>query len=137
MTPANLNQIIENDLLRKRLAKVLALRCFRNTYLEDLYAGSVPQTETGDYSDVRVVDADRDIPWSQLSRFSDREMKTLMIEVVDHCYDFLTTLYTDSAGDALIATLKASDPVPEWNHPVGWKARQKGLALDGRPHAGI
>jgi hypothetical protein len=34
-----------------RLAKVMAMMCVRNTRLEDLHAGLVPVTRTGDYSD--------------------------------------------------------------------------------------
>jgi hypothetical protein len=46
------------------LAKIMAMICVRNSSLEDLHAGQVPTTRTGDYSDVFVVDADgRRIPW--------------------------------------------------------------------------
>jgi hypothetical protein len=38
----------------KRLAKYLAQQCFRNTMLEDLHAGIVPDSQTGDYTDVVV-----------------------------------------------------------------------------------
>jgi hypothetical protein len=40
--------------LHKRLAKYLALRCFRNSVLEDLHGGIVPVTKSGDYKDVVV-----------------------------------------------------------------------------------
>jgi len=111
--------------VRKRLAKLIALRCFRNTYLEHLHAGKVPHTKTGDYTDVRIVDAEREIPWNELSRLSDREMKTLMIEVVDRCYDFLTTLCEIPAGDELIAQVALRDPVPKWYDPLGSKTQQR------------
>ena len=32
-----------NELVRKRLAKLMALRCFRNTKLEDLHACILPE----------------------------------------------------------------------------------------------
>ena len=48
-----------------RMAKTLAMMCVRNTGLETLHAGIVPVTHTGDYSDVRVIDADwREIAWN-------------------------------------------------------------------------
>ena len=40
----------------------------RNTKLDNLHAGVVPATRTGDYSDVTVIDADgRRIPWPEVS----------------------------------------------------------------------
>jgi hypothetical protein len=52
----SLQDIQHNELVRKRLAKVMALHCFRNTAeLEDLHAGKTARTEAGDYSDVKVV----------------------------------------------------------------------------------
>jgi hypothetical protein len=40
--------------MQQRLAKHIALRCFRNSILEDLHAGKVPDSRSGDYSDVVV-----------------------------------------------------------------------------------
>ena len=40
-----------------QLAKAMAMFCVRNSRLEDLHAGQVPATKTGDWSDVVVVDA--------------------------------------------------------------------------------
>jgi hypothetical protein len=133
---ANIHKIRDNEVVRKRLAKLMALRCFRNTCLEDLHAGRVPHAQTGDYTDVRVVDSEREIPWVELSRLSDREMETLMIEVVDHCYDFLTMLYGSAAADEVIAELTLHDPLPEWHDPVGWKARKRRYEQDVKTDAG-
>ncbi len=48
-----------------RMAKTLAMMCVRNTGLETLHSGVVPVTHAGDYSDVRVIDADgREIAWN-------------------------------------------------------------------------
>lgn len=41
-----------------KMAKTLAMMCVRNTGIETLHAGIVPVTHAGDYSDVRVIDAD-------------------------------------------------------------------------------
>jgi hypothetical protein len=73
-----------------RLAKSLVEVCVRNSSIEDLHAGIFPATETGDYSDVRVVSPFGEIPWTELSRISDEEMKQLMIEVVNRVFTFLS-----------------------------------------------
>jgi ligand-binding SRPBCC domain-containing protein len=106
MNTEHLKEIRSSEILRKRLAKVMALRCFRNTKLEDLHAGTFPSSEAGDYSDVQVVSPFGEIPWKSLSRFDDKEMKTLLIDVVDHCHRFLWELFATPYGDHLIEQLK-------------------------------
>ncbi len=76
----------------ERLAKSLALLCVRNTFLEDLHAGTSPSSKTGDYSDVNVVTPYGEIPWSKVSRLSDDEMRQLMKEVVNKIYTVLLRL---------------------------------------------
>lgn len=71
------------------LAKSIAALCVRNTFLEDLHSGTTPSSQSGDYSDVKVVTPYGEIPWHKLSRFSDAEMKRLMMEIVDKIYTFL------------------------------------------------
>ena len=62
-----------------KLARIMAMLCVRNTRLETLHSGPTPVTRTGDYSDVFVVDADeRRIPWTEVSRIDDAEMRDLM-----------------------------------------------------------
>ena len=46
------NPLIEDPVLLKRLAKYIVQQCFRNTVLEEYHAGTVPDSEIGDYSDV-------------------------------------------------------------------------------------
>ena len=71
------------------LAKIMAMMCVRNTKLEDIHAGTVPVSKTGDYSDVMVVDADgRKIPWPEVSHFDDDTMRDLMRQVVNRLYTF-------------------------------------------------
>ena len=54
--------------LASLLVRTMALLCVRNTALEDIHAGRVPVTRTGDYSDVTVVDAEgRRIRWALCS----------------------------------------------------------------------
>ena len=63
--------------------------CVRNTQLETLHAGLTPVTRTGDYSDVVVLDADgRRIPWSEVSRIDENEIRDLMRDIVNRLYTF-------------------------------------------------
>ncbi len=95
MNPKRIREIQTNEVLRKRLAKYITLHCFRNTdVLEDLHSGEVPISESGDYSDVKVITPDREIPWSDLSRFDNSEMKAMMIDVVNHCDQVLAILFS-------------------------------------------
>lgn len=72
-----------------KLAKIMAMLCVRNTQLETLHAGLTPITRTGDYSDVVVLDADgRRIPWTEVSRFDEDEMRALMRDTVNRLYTF-------------------------------------------------
>ena len=72
-----------------QLAKAMAILCVRNSRLEDLHAGIVPATKTGDWSDVIVLDADGNrIPWRDVSRIDDEEMRSLMRDVVNRLYTF-------------------------------------------------
>lgn len=82
-----------NDEAEKRiaaqLAKAMAMLCVRNSRLENLHAGIVPATKTGDWSDVIVLDADGNrIPWRDVSRIDDDEMRALMRDVVNRLYTF-------------------------------------------------
>ena len=72
-----------------KFTKAMVMLCIRNTYLEDLHAGRSPKTHTGDYSDVKVVDAEgNEIPWAEVSRFDDDEMKKLMKQIINRIYTF-------------------------------------------------
>ena len=72
----------------KLLAMALAARCVRNTSLEDIHAGKCPVTRTGDFSDVRIIDADgNDFSWNEASHISNDEMKILMKQVVNKLYE--------------------------------------------------
>lgn len=75
---------------REIFAMALVETCVRNSRLEELHAGVTPDSATGDYSDVKVVSPYGEIPWTQLSRISDEEMKALMIEIVDRVFTFMS-----------------------------------------------
>jgi hypothetical protein len=90
MTPDQLTELKDDVTLRKRLAKKMAHDCFRNTKkLEDMHAAD---------------------------RFTEEEMKALMIDVVDYSYDFLMELCSPH-GAEIIDDLKRRDELPEWNDP--------------------
>lgn len=107
----------KKQLLLKRLAKYLALYCVRNTYLEDLHAGSVPDSACGDRSDVRVLTPTRGIPWPEVSRLDNAEMKRLMVEVVNRCYAVLAAMADEQSAEEVFRLLACSDPIPEWHDP--------------------
>ncbi len=109
--------LAQNPQVLKRLAKYMALHCFRNTVLEDFHTGITPSSQAGDYSDVVVKTSFGEIPWSKLSRLSDEEMKTLMIDVVNRTYVLLQTLFSEDLGSYLIQTLSQQDLVPRWQDP--------------------
>ena len=79
----------EEQRIAAQLARLMAAICVRNSRLEDLHAGRVPVSRTGDGSDVVVEDGDGNrIPWSEVSRIDDQEMRALMHEIVDRLYTF-------------------------------------------------
>ena len=97
------------------VAKLMALTCVRNTKLEDIHAGIVPVTRTGDYSDVTVVDADgQRIPWPRVSHFDDDAMRDLMRQVVDRLYTFHAKI-DDPQFRAMLEFWRSS--VRTWDEP--------------------
>jgi hypothetical protein len=79
----------DEDQIAAQLARVMAVACVRNTQLETLHAGPAPVSHARDGSDVVVVDAEGNrIPWSEVSRIDDAEMRALMREIVDRLYTF-------------------------------------------------
>jgi len=80
----------------------------RNTCLEDLHAGRFPVSRLGDFSDVTVRTPDGDIPWTELSRTSDPEMKALMTEVVDRVFTYMR--YPEALAGDSPACGPATDP---------------------------
>jgi len=109
---------VADPVIQKRLAKYLALQCFRNSVLEDLHAGTCPDSAAGDFSDVQVSSPYGVIPWTKLSRFNDDEMKLLMIDVVNRTYRFIHTLFDEDTCGELLVRLLERDPLPRWNEPT-------------------
>lgn len=117
-----------NDLERQIasvIAKAMALICVRNTCLETLHAGPGVVSHTGDYSDVIVTDANgRQIPWSEVSRISDDEMRELMREIVNRLYTFQLRIGEQEFRDYLDRQLTSTR---NWDEP----SLDRGLARKG------
>ena len=122
-------------------AKMLTAACVRRGYLEKLHAGITPVTKTGDYSDVKVIDAEgREIPWPQVSRINQDEMKTLITGIVNRVFTFLSRTVYCSFGDqafnraieraALPWTKNWDEPkhLPDFLMPVNMEDQKKGKA---------
>jgi hypothetical protein len=109
---------VTDPVLQKRLAKHLVLQCFRNSRLEDLHAGISPDSAIGDFSDVQVTSPYGAIPWTEVSRLNDDEMKDLMIDVVNRAYRFIHILFDENTGTELLIRLAERDPAPRWNDPT-------------------
>jgi hypothetical protein len=73
MDVKSLEEIRNNEVVRKRLAKAMARDCFRNTKLEDYHAVVFPSSKEGDYSDAKVVSPYGEIKWNKVSRLSDEK----------------------------------------------------------------
>lgn len=94
-----------------KFANMLAFHCVRNSYLEELHAGISPSSQTGDYTDVKVISPYGEIPWNRVGRISDEEMKPLMEDIVNRLYTFLFHLLTSGEPNRGI-------PLPKnWSPP--------------------
>jgi hypothetical protein len=102
-------------------SKIMTAACVRRGYLEKLHAGITPITRTGDFSDVKVIDADgREIPWNQISRINQDEMKTLITGVVNRIHTFLArTIFSTTEDKAFMQAVdRAATPwTKNWDEP--------------------
>lgn len=113
----SIKTLITEPVMQKRLSKHLVLKCFRNSVLEDLHTGITPKSKTGDYTDVVVQTPFGEIPWNDLSRFDDEEMKVLMIDAVEKAYQFIQELFDEERGGQLLLKLAEKDSAPTWDDP--------------------
>lgn len=104
-----------------QMAKAMAVYAVRHTILENIHAGKIPDTRTGDYSDVFVLDAEGNkIAWSEVSKITNDEMKALMKQVVNSIYTFFHKIENPSERETFLnynlAFAKHWDD-PELNKP--------------------
>jgi hypothetical protein len=93
------------------VATMLAFHCVRNAYLEDLHAGIFPSSQTGDYTDVKVVSPYGEIAWNRVGRISDEEMQRLSEDILNRLYTFVFYLLTNGEPDRAM-------PLPKhWSPP--------------------
>jgi len=74
------------------VARKIALRCVRLTSIEQIHDGKEICTKTGDYSDVKVVTPFGEIPWNEVQRISENEMRVFNKEVINKIYTVLLML---------------------------------------------
>ena len=120
-------------------AKLMTAACVRRGYLEKLHAGFTPVSRAGDYSDVKVIDAEgREIPWNEVSRISQDEMKTLITGVVNRIHTFLArTLFSETEDKAFHQALLRTCCATTW--PSCSKRSSSRLArtvMEQRTHCG-
>jgi hypothetical protein len=60
---------------------------------------------------VKVVTQYGEIPWNELSRLNNDEMKELMIDVVNRTDRYLGGILVTKKGEEVVETLKTYDPV--------------------------
>lgn len=103
-----------------KMAKTLAMMCVRNTGLETLHAGIVPVTYAGDYSDVRVIDADgREIGWNAVSHLDDDQMRALMKEIVNRLYTFHVSIDDPDFRERVDRWARIAEGWDEPNEDIG------------------
>lgn len=106
----------ESEVALKNLAKALAVRIVRNTsIIEYIHAGTFPRTKTGDYSDVKVIDAEgREIRWNDVAHITQEQMKAFNKEVVNNFYEYLvkseTPEYIEELSKAGLFAWNWDDP---------------------------
>jgi hypothetical protein len=109
------------DKAQAEFAKIMTAACVRRGFLEKLHAGINPVTKTGDYSDVKVIDAEgREIPWNEVSRIDQAEMKTLITGIVDRIHTFLSRTFLCSFKDQVFNRALERSALPwteNWDEP--------------------
>jgi hypothetical protein len=68
-----------------------------------LHAGKSILSSSGDYTDVKVLTPDAEIPWNDVSRITQAEMKQLMKQVVNKLYTVLMSLDNEEAMHLLFS----------------------------------
>ena len=95
-----------------KLAKVLALTCFRKTKLAEFRTGIVPTSLTGDSSDILVRDAKGNVvPWPEVCLLDDESMQQLMAQFYQRIYGLLARV--NAVEHTFLAPMAGREPNPE------------------------
>ena len=102
------------------LANAITVDCFRNTNIENIHAGITPVSQTGDFSDIYVVDATgKKIAWKDVSRISQEKMRLLNKEISNRVFTLLEDAATVSGARNLIKRLEfAMRCSVDWDLPT-------------------
>lgn len=73
------------------IARHIARFVRNTTNFESLHKGIYPSSKAGDYSDVKVVTPFGEIEWTKVSRFTNKEMRPLMLEIEKQIFHALKT----------------------------------------------
>jgi hypothetical protein len=91
----NIKKLTDEQIERiKAIAKVITIHGYRNSPIEGIHSGISPSSKTGDYSDVKVVTPYGEIPWNEVSRISDEEMKMLNKAIFNQIYTMMYLMET-------------------------------------------
>lgn len=118
MKPSKIETTFEAEL--KNTALIMAVYCARNTIIENYHAGTIPQSKTGDYSDVKVVTPFGDIPWNEVSRINDTEMKAFNKEVANNIYTYLHFSFNEQDKELKQTFIKMVNKLfpQNWDEPT-------------------
>ncbi len=107
---------------QKNLVRFMA-EYVRNSELENLHSGLSPSSATGDFSDVKVVTPYGEIPWKEVSRISDPEMRVLMLSIEKQLlgmFKTLDALHSNFTEKEIYEMLKK-----KYEHGVTWDWKKK------------
>jgi len=85
----------------KLFAKVVTCSALRLSGIEKFHGGPFPKSITGDRSDIEVVGPKGSVPWNEVSRISQEEMKDLMIKVTNRLYSIMLDLERKEGSKAI------------------------------------
>ena len=113
---APIPEILLGDWMSAKLAFAIVKTALDCEEMSALEAGVEPESQTGDYSDVRVICRGQQVPWQEIGRISDDELRLLIRRWVNRVYTVLKQMHD---GKFLVITLRlgaeieAQEPVPK------------------------
>lgn len=89
------------------MAAYLTSQCLHTDFMQKHHEGFFPESESKDYSDVKVKTVEGEIAWKDLARISDDELAALGAEMTEKIYTFLSFWLSRAEGadrDAVLRT---------------------------------